>query len=107
MGCCLKHELARGLLLHSQFCSYDGSREKWAHYQYLFTGRKEPAAQWGGVCGIQVGLEWLELFRSRRGARAQYSGFGCLPLPSRFRVEPACGEGLEDYATGCEWGSRC
>src|SRR2546430_2846579 len=36
--------------------------------QYLFTCRKEPAAEWRCVCGFQVGLEWAELFGGRGAA---------------------------------------
>src|SRR5207253_1651796 len=98
---------ARGLLLHSQFCSHDGPREKWAHYQYLFTCRKEPAAEWRCVCGFQVGLEWAELFGGRGAARAQYSGFSCLSWISGYRAEPACGKRFQENAATGRCGSRC
>src|SRR2546430_10292308 len=75
--------------------------------QYLFTCRKEPAAEWRCVCGFQVGLEWAELFGGRGAARAQYSGFSCLSWISGYRAEPACGKRFQENAATGRCGSRC
>src|SRR5439155_19405443 len=76
-------------------------------YQYLFTCRKEPAAEWRCVCGFQVGLEWAELFGGRGAARAQYSGFSCLSRISGYRAEPACANRLQENAATARCRSRC
>jgi NAD(P)-dependent dehydrogenase (short-subunit alcohol dehydrogenase family) len=61
---------ARRLLLHSQFCpAHDQSAQR-THHQYLVACGQESAAQPGGLCRLEVGIERADLRGGRRDACA-------------------------------------
>jgi hypothetical protein len=80
--------------------------EKWTHHQHLFSGRQKRPAQRGRLRRLKVGIEWLDLFRSRGVALPQHSRLRRLPRLNPHRIQPAYRHEHGEDATSRRRGPR-